>query len=342
MKKASIKDIAKSLGVSKTLVSFVLNNRGDENGISKETQRKVMQKASELDYHPNFIARGLRLGKSQTIGLIVSDISNVFYARIAKRVEEVARRHKYHLIYCSSGEDSKREIELINMLRDRQVDGMIISTSQKSGAVFSELKKGKYPFVLIDRRLSKIKTNYCGADNYLGAYQGTELLIKNGYRKICLLKISPTHLNTIKEREQGYRQAFKDNGLRVNNNIIKTINHHNIKEDVQNTLQQLIYTPGSINAIFSTNNSITVACMEFFSDNNIKIPQNIAIVSFDNIDLFRFSNPTITAIAQPIEEIGESAFNTLIQEINNIPMNNIQVKLPVKLIIRNSSGNIIQ
>ncbi len=342
MKKPSIKDIADSLGVSKTLVSFVLNNRGDENGISKETQRKVLEKVAQLKYHPNFIARGLRLGRSHTIGLIVTDISNIFYARIAKRIEEVAAKHKYNLIYCSSGEDEFREIELIRMLRERQVDGMIISTTQKNGRIFSELKKEHYPFVLIDRNLPKLKANYCGVDNFSGAYTATDKLIKNGLSKIALLKISPDYLSTIKNREQGYRKAFKDNGLRINNKLIRTIDCNNIKQEVPVVLQELISSNDRIDAIFSVNNSITVACLEFMYENNIKIPDDMGLISFDDIDLFSFSIPKISAIAQPIEEIGEAAVTILLEEMDSKTNNNHQVTLPVKFIQRGSCGTIVE
>jgi len=131
LKKSSLSDIAKSLNVSPALVSIVLNNRGDEKGISLQTQKKVIEKARELRYKPNMLARGLRLGESKTIGLIVADISNVFYSKIAKSIEMIAAAHGYNLIFCSSDEDPEKEIALIEMLRERQVDGIIVSTSQQ-------------------------------------------------------------------------------------------------------------------------------------------------------------------------------------------------------------------
>lgn len=338
MKKTSLSDIASSLGVSKTLVSFVLNGQGDTKGISTKTQNIVLEKANELNYRPNHIARGLRLGKSQTIGLVVSDISNKFYAKIAKRIEEVASTHNYNLIFCSSDENPEKEIELINMLKERQVDGMIISTSQKNGTVFSKLKKENYPFVLIDRKLPKLSTNFTGVDNLSGAYDATEQLIKNGFQKIGLLKISPDYLSTIKDREQGYRKALKNNGIRVNNKFIKTINCADIRQEVRDAVRDLVQPPHKIDALFSVNNNVTVACMEYLNEMNIRIPQDLALVSFDDIDLFRFSYPTITAVAQPVEKIGEESVNMLMDEINGMGQKNKQVVLPVKLIERRSCG----
>ena len=338
MKTTSLNDIAKSLNVSKTLVSFVLNDQGDKKGISSKTQKKVLDKAKELNYKPNHIARGLRLGKSFTIGLIVADISNKFYAKIAKQIEKVACQYNYNLIFCSSDENPEKEVELINMLKERQVDGIIISTSQQNAAIFSQLKKEKYPFVLIDRNLPKLSAHFVVVDNYTGAYEATEHLIKNGYQKIALLKISPAYLSTIRERELGYRGALKNNGIRINNKLIRTINFSDIQQIVRSVLRELIQPPFKIDAIFSVNNNITVACLEYLNEMNLRIPQDLAIVSFDDIDLFRFSYPTITAVAQPIEEIGEIAVNILMDEINGLTQDKKQLALPVKLIERRSCG----
>ncbi|MDP2724016.1 MAG: LacI family DNA-binding transcriptional regulator [Bacteroidales bacterium] len=338
MKKTSLNDIAKSLNVSKTLVSFVLNNHGDKNGISSKTQKIVLEKAKEMNYKPNHMARGLRLGKTQTLGLIVADISNTFYAKMAKKIEEVANQHHYNLIFCSSDENPEKEIELINMLKERQVDGIIISTTQKKGAVFSWLKKENYPFVLIDRKLPKLITNFAGVDNFTGAYEATEQLIKNGGRKIGLLNISPSYLSTIADRERGYRSALKDHGMRCNNKLIRTIDYAHIRPQVRAVLSELLEPPYKIDALFSINNNITVACMEYLNEMNINIPLDVAMVSFDDIDLFRLSCPTITAVAQPIEEIGESAVNILLDEINGLTTDKKQVLLPVKLIKRRSCG----
>ncbi len=342
MKKVSLNDIAQSLKVSKALVSFVLNGQGEEKGISPKTQQRVRAKAKELNYKPNFIARGLRLGKSHTIGLIVADISNKFYAKIAKRIEEVASENNYHLFICSSDEDPGKEIELIEMLCERQVDGLIISTTQKDSAVFKQLKKESFPFVLIDRKLTQLKTNYVGVENYKGAYMATRQLIKNGYQKIALLKISPDYLSTISEREAGYKSALKEHKIKINNKLIREIDFNNIKNHLRQALNELMQPAIGIQAIFSSNNHITIACLEYLNELNIRVPQDLAIVSFDDIELFRLSFPTITAVAQPIEEIGGEAVNVLFNTMNGKDDGQTkQVSLPVKLVERRSCGSFL-
>jgi len=339
MKKTSLSDIAKSLNVSSALVSIVLNDRGKEKGISPVTQQKVIEKARELNYKPNMLARGLRLGSSKTIGLIVADISNAFYSKIAKKIENVAGIHGYNLIFCSSDEDPQKEIRLIEMLRERQVDGIIVSTSQQESTEFKHLKKENFPFVLIDRQLSRVSSHYVGVDNFDGGFKATEHLINNGYKKIGLLRISPSYLKTINDREAGYKAALKKHGIRFNSKLIREINCKNIGHDVRQVMSDLLQPPQSINAIFSSNNNVAVACMEYLNEMNIRIPQDVALISFDDIDLFRFSYPAITSIAQPVEDIGEWAFNILLEDITKASNGNWkQVVLPVELIQRRSCG----
>ena len=341
MKKASIQDIANSLSVSKSLVSFVLNGLGDEKGIKAETQRKVLAKAQELKYTPNHIARGLRLGKSNTIGLIVADISNKFYAKIARRVEEVASLKDYNVVFCSSGEDPEKEGQLISMLRERQVDGLIIATTQKETRVFTQLKKEHFPFVLIDRHLPKLKTNFVGVDNFKGALQATEMLIKTGFQNIALLKISPSYLSSVRERENGYREALKQNGIRFNGGLVKEVRYGYILQDTQQILEELIGMEPRVDALFTINNSIAVACLECLGNLNLKIPHDIALLSFDDIDLFRLIYPSVTAISQPVEDIGERAVNILLNQIEKEAFGmTIREVLPVELIQRASCASI--
>ncbi len=340
-KKNSINDIANSLGVSKTLVSMVINNRGDEYGISKITQKKVWKKVKEVDYKPNLMARSLRLGKSNTIGLIVSDISNSFYSKIARNIERYAEAKGYNLIICSTDEDIPREIRLINMLKDRQVDGIIISSSQKDSAEFDLLIKDKYPFVLIDRYIPGLETNYVGVDNIKGTYDALMHLIKQGYDKIAVFAITPTYITPINDRIVGYMKALMDSGLNYNKNLLKEIPYNNIKHAVKDELKKLLLPKNKINAIFAINNSIAISCIEYFNEMHIKIPEDVALLSFDDIDLFKLTIPTITSVQQPIEEICKQAIDILENQINKNNSNSKykmqKIILPTNLKIRRST-----
>ncbi|MCB2220847.1 MAG: LacI family transcriptional regulator [Bacteroidetes bacterium] len=337
MKKASLQDIATSLKVSKSLVSFVINGLGDEKGIKSETQQRVLKRARELNYKPNFIARGLRLGKSNTIGLIVADISNNFYAKIARRVEEVASARGYNVIFCSSDEDEKKEVGLIEMLRERQVDGLLISTTQKGSSFFTQLKKEQFPFVLFDRQLPRLNTNYVGVANFEAARDAVDLLIRNRYHQIGLLKISPSHLSSVREREAGYREALKNNGLRFHSDLVKEISYENIYNETHQALTQWVQRELPVGAIFTINNNIAVACLETLRTLHMRIPDDVALISFDDIDLFRLVHPSITALAQPVEDIGERAVNILLDLIEDENQQKMRHEiLPARLISRGS------
>ncbi len=340
MKKVSLADVAKSLGVSKTLVSLVLNGKGDEKGINKDTQKRVREKVKELNYKPNQFARGLRVGKSNTIGLVVADISNAFYGKMCRSIEDHCTENGYNLIICSSDENPERESELIGMLIDRQVDGLIISTTQKNNSDIKMLRKNNFPFVLIDRNVDAIETNYVVVDNIDGAKQVVNHLIKLGNQRIGHLTISPAHISTIKERVEGYKQALRDNNISVNNKLIKEVSFDNLKTDVKKQVKALLAPPNKATAIFAANNNIAVACLECLNEMGLRIPQDIALVSFDDIDAFNLCYPPVTAINQPIGEMGKKAVNIILDEVKNEDkeLKPQQHSLKTDLIIRKSCG----
>lgn len=342
MNKVSLEDVAKAIGVSKTLVSLVLNNKAKKHGISAKTCKRVLEKAAEMNYRPNMAAKGLRTGKSNVVGLIVSDISNSFYSKIARAIEDEARLNGYQLLICSSDEDEEKELQLFSLLYSgQQVEGIITSTTLTESEMLSNLSKGGYPMVLIDREIPKLNIATVVADNEKGAFKATELFIKNGMKRIGMLTISPTHLSSIKEREQGYKKALEKNGIKIDHHLIREIPFGEIKNRVKKELESLLKAPHRIDALFTANNHLTVAVIEAMNELNLRIPHDLAVISFDDIELFKLTNPGITAVAQPIEEIGKKAFQLLLNQMNGKekPAKN-KVVLPVDLVIRRSCGSV--
>ncbi len=338
MKKTSLSDIAEALGVSKTLVSLVLNNRGDEVGINKETQKKVIRMARKMNYKPNMVARGLRLGASKTIGLIIPNIGNLFFARITRVIEDEADKHGYRVMSVSSDENPEKEIGLIKVLLERQIDGLIIASSLKERSVILNLNKEKVPLVLIDRFFPRIKTNYVIVDNYRASYDVMTHLLKQGFKRIGLLKYTPSHLTTIKFRCEGYRDAIKDHGFRFNKNLVKEIPSGDIKKVMNQALPELLFKPVSADALFFLNNDLTIAGLSVINKLGLRIPQDVAIVSFDDLELFQLLYPPITAVAQPWQEMAKEAVRILIQEIRSSGNNKdkTQIVLPARLEVRRS------
>jgi len=310
LKKVVLNDIAVSLGVSKALVSMVLNHQGDKNGISKATQERVWLKAKELNYIPNHIARGLRLGKSMMIGLIVPDIANIFFSRIARIIEDIANKAGYNLIISSSDENIERELQLIRKFTERQVDGLIVASTQSTKAEFVQLKNDGFPIVLIDRSLNINDIDYIGVDNTEGSFHAVNHLIKEGFRKIALLKPGPAHLRNLRDREAGYRKALKNSGIRINERIIREIPFTNLDTKAEDELDELMKL--GIDAIFAINNRLAVSTLQFARKRNINIPEQLGLITFDDLDLFEIGHPTVSAVSQPVNQIAEAAANKLL------------------------------
>lgn len=335
MKKVSLDSIAKELGVSKTLVSLVLNGRGDKNGISKNTQKKVIDLARKLNYKPNLVARGLRTGKSNILGLIVADIGNPFYAKLARGIEDKASKEGYDLIICSSDEKVDREAGLINMLRDRQIDGLIISSTQEANSETINLINEKFPVVLIDRYFPDIEANTVVVNNFLAAQEATQHLVQQHFTKIALMTISPAHISSLNERLEGYKYALKQNKVEICDELIFEVPFDNINDGVKQAIDHFFQLEAD--AVFTLNNNLTMASLSYLQQIGKHIPDDIALLSFDDLDLFKLSHPPITAIAQPITEICENAVNLLIDDINEKLQQKKQIVLSTTLKIRKST-----
>lgn len=338
-KKVTLSDIAATLGVSKTLVSLVINNKADAHGISPETQRRVREKVKELNFQPNVLARGFRTGKSNTIGLIVSDISNLFYARIARRIEDYAWENGYSVVICSTEELIEKEKEQIRLLRGRKVDGLIISSSQEEASFFNQLTESGIPHVLIDRTFKGMQSANVSVDNFGGARLAARHLLSQGYSRIATIGITPEHISTINECIRGFQSALDDHGIKIPEEWIIRAPFNNIEEAVKEHLTKLHDMNMLPEAIFTLNNILTAHTLKCLSKLAVQVPQRVALVGFDDVFHFDFTRPSVTAVEQPIDRISEKAFSLLLRQINGerVPPHEWSVFLSVDLIVRESS-----
>lgn len=337
-KGTSLDDIAKSLGVSRALVSLVLNGKGESHGIAPHTREKVIERARELNYRPNQFARGLRLGKSSTLGLIVSDISNPFYSHISRYLEDLSEGNGYNLITCSSDENPEKEMRIIDMLKSRNVDGLIVSTSQNSPVPFLNLKAEGFPVVLIDRHFEGQNICSVTVENFEGAKNAVNHLLQMGYRSPVALAISPTHISTINSRIEGYKTALKEAGLGAR---IFEVEFAKRNERVDSILEMLFVTNQFPDSIFAMNNALAASALAKLRGMGISIPTEMGVVSFDDLDYFSIMHPGITAVAQPVKSICMAAFQLLTNQIDGMvhSTKNCIVSLPVDLIVRESTFN---
>lgn len=313
MKKTSLNDIAQQLGVSKTLVSLVLNGKGREHRISEEICKKVKNLARELNYKPNQIAKGLRTGKTNTIGLIIADIANPFFGKLGREIEKEAARHGYRVMFCSSDENAENSANQIEMLQQGQVDGFIIAPPAGSENQILSLKRSKIPLVLVDRHFPDIETNYIIVDNIEASYDAVNHLIKKGYRKIACVTLN-VHLNNMNQRVLGYKQALIDNNIQVDEELIKMMPFSHEKDELVEAVKDL--EPGNrekVDAVFFATSKLGIMGIETIHSMGLKIPNDIAVVSFDDPDAYKISQPPISAIAQPLKEIGIESVKVLLE-----------------------------
>lgn len=309
-KKASLKDIAESLGVSKALVSLVLNNKGDERGINKQTQEKVRLKAKELNYIPNQYARGLRIGRTNTIGVIVPDISNIFYGTLCKAIEQEAYKRGYNLIISNTYEDTQKEKKLISDLINRNIDGLILASSFETKNEIEGLKENKFPLVLVDRVFDDFDVDQISVSNVEGAQKAVEYLYDSGVQNPACFTISPVYISSIAERIKGYLSALRNDDKAK----LFQIPHDNIETGVSKAIAELKET--EYDGIFCVNNNIAKALIRALAKDGDRL-EEIKVISFDDIEVFDIVHPKISAIAQPIEGIGKKAIELLMDRFEN-------------------------
>lgn len=314
-RKVTLADIALELSVSKTLVSLVLNGKGDASSINKDTQKKVLDKAMELQYKPNQVARGLRMGKTKTIGLLVADISNPFFGRITRTIEYYADLEGYNLIVCSSDEDPEREKKLVRMLINRQVDGIIMTSTTEYPDLIEQLIAQNFPIVLVDRYYQQLKCNYVGVNNLSASENAVSHFIGKGHQNIAFITLTPGFISPLQDRRQGYLNALTKHGIPVNNKYFLEIDYHDLKNKQYGQIRDFISDNKEVTAIFTTNNSLAVGCLEAIRELELNIPDDISLITFDEVELFKYTSPALSSIAQPVELIGKKAVSILLHQL---------------------------
>ncbi len=334
-KKVSLKDIASKVGVSTALVSYVLNNQ-KSGRIRKEVALKIKETAKELNYRTNQIARSLKLQKTFTIGLIVGDISNPFFSSLARIIEDEADKKNYTVIFGSADENAEKSFKLMNTLLDRQVDGFIIAPAENGESNINYLKEHDIPFVLIDRCFPEIETNWVCLDNHKAAYCATQHLIEEGDKRIGMINYN-TNLFNLQERERGYVDAMRDNKIAFEKEWCQGISFAgDIKLSVEKAIQALLSLPEPIDALLFTSNTLAIFGLKYIHSKGIKIPDDLALVTFDEIDASDLFYAPLTYLKQPVEEMGQMATKILLETIDG-KKEITKVSLDATLIIREST-----
>lgn len=337
-KKTSLKDIAQAVGVSTALVSYVLNNK-KENRIGKEVAQKIRKVARELNYQPNQIAKSLKTNKTNTIGLIVADISNPFSSSLARIIEDEADRHNYTVLFGSSDEKPQKAQKLMTALLNRQVDGLLICPSEGAEAHLIDLQNQGVPFVLIDRYFPDLKSNYVALDNYGAIHKAVQHLIDSGYRRLGMVTFR-TGLFTINERRRGYLTALKENGITARKSWLKELSIDVQGADIEKAVDDLVTGPQRVDAILFASNVLAMHGLKRINTLRMKVPDEVALVSIDEAEVYNLFHTRITYIKQPLLEIGQMATRILLETIkkNN---STTQANLDGELIVQDSTQPIV-
>jgi LacI family transcriptional regulator len=334
-KRVSIKDIAKQLNISITTVSFVINGKAREKNISESLTKKVLELVAELNYQPNTLATSLRTGKTKIIGFLVDDISEPFFSGIARRIDEIASSLGYKILFSSTRNDTEKAIELLQIFKDRHVDGYIMALPEGLEEEVKKLIQTDAPVVLFDRYVQDVKTDYVIIDNLSSTYEATEHLIKNNYKKIGFVTIDTLQQQMV-DRLAGYESAVKKYNLPA---IVKKIKYVNSAESIEEMIR-FFKAEKQLDAVVFAANYICLDGLRTFRKLGIQIHKDMAVVSFDDFEILEFCEPPVTAIAQPLEAIAENVMKILLNKLKKSgkPVENMQVSLPTILNVRGSSA----
>lgn len=329
---ASIKDVAKKAGVSTATVSHVINAT---RFVSDETKNKVLKAMRELDYIPNSAARSLRSQKSKIIALLIpvlsSDTSNFFFMMVAQGIQNVLKQHGYNLILSNTNENIEDEREEIKVLNSQLIDGLIIAPTAKDYSYISDVL-GNYPVIFIDRRPKGCKKDCVLADDFTGTYEAISLLIKKGHKRIGFIS-GELGITTSDERLQGYKKALNDYGLDFDDSLIR-VGESKIESGYNLTLD--LVEKYNVSALLVANNVMTMGTMIFSREKHIKIPEELAVIGFDDYDWTKITIPPLTVIKQPAYEMGEKAAQILLRRIEHPKKSFKEYRLPTELVIRES------
>jgi LacI family transcriptional regulator len=329
---ATIHDVAKLAGVAPITVSRVINNSGY---INEKTREKVEAAIVTLGYVPNVLARSLKSKRTNTLALVFTDITNPFFTILARGVEDTAGDAGFNVIFCNTDESQEKEDNYIQVILQKQVDGILLVPARSNTKSIKLIKDQNTPLVVLDRRVSRTDVDIVRGDSEGGANRLTQHLIDLGHRRIAIVS-GPCYVSTAEDRIKGYKRAMEENGLKDN---IQSF-YGNFSQASGNELTHKIFASDpKPTAIFAANNLMAIGVIRALNEMGYKVPNDIAMVSFDDIPSNLTIFPFMTVVSQPSYELGKKATELLVSRINNDSVLDYQdIVFPVEFFERASSG----
>ncbi len=326
----NITEVARRAGVSNATVSRVL---AEKPYVSEDVRQRVLRAVQELNYHPSRVARSLRVRTSQIIGLIISDIQNPFFTSLVRAVEDQAYANKYAIFLCNSDEDVAKENLYIDLMLSERVAGVIITPTRETGGPARKLIEAKVPVVSVDRRILDLKVDTVVLDNVGAAYDLVSYLIAQGHRRIGAI-LGSQQMTTGHERHRGYKAALADHAIPLDPDLVRTgMPRETLGYQYANELLDVAVPP---TAIFTGNNLLTIGALRAINERRLRIPEDIAIVGFDDVEWVSLIKPSLTVVAQPTYELGKMAATLVLDRIARPDLPIHEVVLKPELVIRES------
>ena len=311
MKAVTIADVAAHAKVSKSTVSQYLNKRYDR--MREDTKLRVEEAIKELGYRPNIVARSLKQKSTSTIGVIVANILHNFSTQVIRAIEDVCNETGFHIIVCNADDDPEKEKKYIEMLQAKQVDGLIILPTGNNVELYKQMVKDRYPIVFVDRLVHDLPITSVLLDNEKAARLAVQHLIDNGYDRIGIVTNVVRNVTPRMERIKGYKKTLEENGIPVDEDLIKSMDVNGI----QAALAGMFTTESAPNAILATNDLTLIEVLKYVKNNQMNIPQDLAVVGIDEVSFAGIYEPAITTVAQPTFEMGKAAAEHLLNKIQH-------------------------
>ncbi|WP_270090135.1 LacI family DNA-binding transcriptional regulator [Sphingobacterium sp. SYP-B4668] len=327
----SISEIAKHLKVSKSTVSLVINGKAEKGRISKVLAQRIRDYIEEIGYKPNALAKSLATGKSRTIGLIVENIGDSFFGPIALYIEEYLRKYEYQVLYSSTMGDNKLAAEIVQTMLDKHVDGIILSPTDGIQEEVQRIIQGNTPIVLFDRKIPGINTNYVGTNNYEASTSAIQHLLMQGYSNIGMVTID-SQQPQMQDRLQAYRHALEKQGHTPQ--VCFTSFREKREGPWKEVLEWLEKKP-QLDALYFSTNYLCIIGLKAIQ--KLKKRSKLAVVTFDDHEVFELLQPQISCIRQPLEGIAKSIVHILLDQLKDRNNTTVEDIIPSELQIRQSS-----
>ncbi|WAA08940.1 LacI family DNA-binding transcriptional regulator [Fervidibacillus albus] len=312
MKPLTIKDVAELANVSKSTVSQYLNKRYEYMG--EETRKRIEHAIAELGYHPNIVARSLRRKTTSTIGVIVANILHAFSTEIIRAIEDVCHENGFHIIVCNADDSPEKERKYIEMLRAKQMDGLIIFPTGSNLDLYERMVSENYPVVIVDRLVSEVQIPTILLDNKKATKMAVQHFVEKGYTRIGMVTTSIVrHVTPRIERLAGFKEALREYRLPIEEDYIKSLNPNQIRAG----LSEMFTLKSPPQAVLAGNDLVLAEILNYTKETGINIPNDLALIAIDDVPYAKFFDPPLTTIAQPTFEMGRRAAEMILEKIQN-------------------------